>query len=188
MSIAGKVSLVTLVSLVSGCATMHVATESDPSAPFKTYKTFGWYSAVQGKTGIPRIDNPYLDASIRFEIDRRLNAKGYREAPRGISDLLVAYRVSFQPKIVQSPIKLGDKYVPASGSGSWSNRSLGKPGMYVRRYDEATLVVDFVDARTSRLVWRGTAKTEVDASSSRRAKDAKIRAAVKGVLRGFPRR
>jgi hypothetical protein len=173
--------------LLGGCSRIDVATEVAPNAPFASYRTFGWFAASQARTGIPRIDDPRLDARIRSELDRALVGRGLRKASRMPPDIYVAYHVALQTKTASSPVKLGDQYVPAWGNDSWANRSLGKRGPYVRQYEQGTLIVDVIDAKTSRLAWRGVAKTEVAPSDSQRAKKARIRAAVRRLFRRFPR-
>jgi hypothetical protein len=187
VSLTLKLSVAVVGGLLGGCSTLEVATEVASDAPFASYRTFGWFAASQTRTGSPRIDNPQLDARIRSEIDRALVGRGLRKASGMHPDIHVAYRVALQTKIESSPVKLGGQYVPAWGNDPWANRSLGKRGTYVREYEQGTLIVDVIDAKTSRLVWRGTAKTEVDPSDSRRAKEAKIRTAVGRLLRRFPR-
>lgn len=182
-----KLSVALAGGLLGGCSTIEVATEVASDAPFASYRTFGWFAASQARTGNPRIDSPPLNVHIRSEIDRQLVAKGFRKATGMNPDIYVAYRVALQTRIESSPVRLGEQYVPAWGTDAWANRTLGSRGTYVRESEQGTLVVDVIDATTSRLIWRGTAKTEVDPSDSHSAKKAKIRAAVGRLLRRFPR-
>ncbi len=188
MSTTLNLSIAVGVCLVGGCATIKVSSEVAADARWASYQTYGWFSETQMKTGNPRIDNHWLNAYIRSEIDRQLLACGYQRAFDGSPDVLVTYAASLQTKFVVTSVKLCADYVPAWGTDTWSNRSLGTRGTYIRRYEQGTLVVEVIDARASRLIWRGTAKTEVDASDSARAKKAKVRAAVGHLLRCFPRK
>ncbi len=182
-----RLPIAVAIGLLSGCATINVNIEKDPSAPVRSYQTFGWYEGIQGWTGNPRLDQPQLHARIRFEISRHLTEKKYSQTQGTRPDLLVAYAVALQTKRQWSAVKLGDKYVPAWGQGTWSNRNLGSPGMYVREYEQGTLVLDFVDATTSRLIWRGTARTNVDPSEPHTAQEQKIKAVVRRLMNHFPR-
>lgn len=187
MVACARLPIAVAIGLLSGCATINVNIEKDSSAPMRSYRTFGWYEGIQRWTGNPRLDQPQLHARIRFEISRHLTAKNYRLTQNTKPDLLVTYAVALQTKRKWSAVKLGDKYVPAWGQGTWSNRKLGTPGMYVREYEQGTLVVNFVDATTSRLIWRGTARTNVDPSEPRTAKERKIKAVVRRLMNHFPR-
>lgn len=64
----------------------------------------------------------------------------------------------------------------------------GGPRTYVREYEVGTLILDGVDAREQRLVWRGTAQAELHRDLSPDALQKKINDAVHKLLARFPPR
>jgi hypothetical protein len=67
------------------------------------------------------------------------------------------------------------------GAGSWPVSDT-----YVYQYEEGTLLLDIVDPGTKKLIWRGTAKTEVNAEQSPEKKEARINKAVHMLIEQFP--
>ncbi len=75
-----------------------------------------------------------------------------------MADLLVLYHVSLERKLDTRTITTPDK----GGTSEWEvHRPV--PTEHTVAYAEGTLVIDVVDNRTWRLVWRGTARGRHDA-------------------------
>ena len=56
----------------------------------------------------------------------------------------------------------------------------------MRVYEEGKLILDFVDATTQVLIWRGSVQTELPNSSSPQERDDRIGKAVRLMLERFP--
>jgi hypothetical protein len=54
------------------------------------------------------------------------------------------------------------------------------------RYQEGTLVLDFIDGESKELVWQGRAKGFVDKNSNPRKDDKLVNEAVRKILKKFP--
>jgi hypothetical protein len=135
-----------------GCATIQVSEDFDRRAPFTTYKTFDWMPAPakmpeNARAAIDR--NPLLGKRIQDITDEILADKGLtlaKESP----DILINYYVGFRERI------------DITGWGYWYGPRWGYYWPYLGPYDDytytqGTLVLDFVDAKTHELVWRGIA-------------------------------
>jgi Domain of unknown function (DUF4136) len=143
-----------LIAGLMGCATAQVNTDWDANAQFTNYHTYAWMDtphmqAMQQAT--------LFDRRLRGTVEEQLTAKGLRKAnANGEADLLLLYHTGVQDKID----------VLQSG---YFGRHLD-----VREYQQGTLVLDLVDAKSKSLVWRGTATGEVsggaDPSSDKIAK------------------
>ena len=59
-------------------------------------------------------------------------------------------------------------------------------GVSEYRYEEGTLILDFMDAKTNKLIWRGAAKAEIDRVNTPGKKDKLIAEAVQKILKSFP--
>ena len=115
----------------------HVNVDSNPAAPFATYKTYAW------APGTPTPD-PLNNQRLHASIDERLAARGLTQSTAS-PDLIVSTNVTTQERVELVPS--GFAYGPW-----WGDR-----GVYVDTKPEGTLIVDFYDAKTKQMVWRGVA-------------------------------
>ena len=116
-----------------------VTVDSDPAAPFATYKTYAW---VQG-TPAP---NPLNEDRLHAAVDARLAARGLgmnTTAP----NLFVTTHVTTKER--------QELVVSGFGYGPWWGGGYGAAN--VETYVDGTLVVDLYDAATKKMVWRGVA-------------------------------
>ena len=114
----------------------------------------------------PQAANPAeLDAQIRAAIDESLKERDYVRSDTG--DLTVSYQV-----LLSERVPANDTPPPAA----WD------PSMDITKYTQAALVIDFRDAPTNNLVWRGGALTDVEKGEGRKHVDA----VVDRLLRDFP--
>ena len=116
-----------------------VSVDSDPAAPFASYKTYAW---VDG-TPAP---NPLNEDRLHQSVDAHLAARGLSmntTAP----DVIVTTHVTTKER--QELVVSGFGYGPGWGGGYGTAN--------VETYVDGTLVVDLYDARTKKMVWRGVA-------------------------------
>ena len=181
MLFAQRLLGIVLIAALGGCSTMTVTSDTDPSASFTGFRTYEWMTETPTKTGDPRIDgNSILASRIRSSVERQLAAKGYEKRSSGTPDFLVGYHASLEKKT--SVEMLNDYYRYDRGWG-WRYRG---PQTYVYEYDEGTLVLDIVDPKTRKLLWRGSATDVVDPTASGEARQKKINEAVTQILEKFP--
>ncbi len=137
--------------LAASCAPVYVSEDYDRRAPFNSYKTFAWMTKPEkmpanARSAIER--NPLLGKRIQEIAGQILAAKGLTPAEESGADLLLNYYVGFNERV--DIAGWGYFYGPRWGF-YWP--SLGPYDDYY--YTEGTLVLDFVDAKTKELVWRG---------------------------------
>ena len=65
-------------------------------------------------------------------------------------------------------------------------RYWGRGGFSVYQYEEGTLVLDLIDAKSRDLIWRGAAKADVEVATTPEKRDKLIQAAVHKILENFP--
>jgi uncharacterized protein DUF4136 len=141
---------------------LQVKTEQDWDTDFGLYRTYAWGQ------GVPARD-PAIESRIRTAVDFELPFKGLKKVPEtGSPDLRVSTYVSVEEQRVVDhwSYELG----PA---GTGSSRALTLP--------VGTLVIDLVDARSGKLVWRGRVDKVVD----REVSEAAVRKAVREIFRGY---
>lgn len=165
-----------------GCSSLQVGYDYDPSVDFSRYRT--WYWLPPTSDGDPRTSNDLLNARIRNAVEEALAAKGYRRAPTGEGDFGVGYHTAIEGKL---DVRTIDTYY-GYGPGWGHYGGLGGMGTetYVDQYDQGTLLLDVVDARTHRLAWRGSASARVVEGLQPEERAARIRKAVDEMLAKFP--
>ena len=125
--------------------------DSDPAAPFDSFHTYAW------TVGTPS-PNPLGDQRIHDGVDRQLAARGLTKRAQD-PDLIVATHV----------LAREERELIANGFGyGWYGGGFGTVTEHT--YVQGTLVVDLYDARTKKMVWRGTA---TDTASDKADKNAK---------------
>lgn len=170
----GPTTLALAAFALAGCATtMSVSSHIDREVDFGQYRTYDWGPADALPTGDARLDaNPRFKDHLQGEVEKQLAGRGLALAPAGTADLLIHYHAHVSERID-----------PASVDQSYGY------GGQARDYEAGTIVLDIVDARTRRVVWRGWAQ---DAVAPLLAGDdemtRKIHEAVTRMLARFPGR
>lgn len=136
----------TLLAAV-GCATMNVSSHIERDVNFAEYVTYDWGPPDNLPVGDPRLDNnPFFNDYLQGAIEKRMAAKGFERAAAGQADLLIHYHASVSQKL--DVYEADNKYGYCYGDCS----------PQIVDYEQGTLVVDLVDARTKKVVWRGWAQ------------------------------
>lgn len=174
--------LAVAAAMLSGCASVSVKTDYDKTVDFDQYHT---YRLAQPPEGVSL--SPSGDAALRDTLHTCLAARGIEEVTEGDADLDVVWHIFTQEQTsVQQYTDWGYAY-----GGPWPDRYgpyymwPGAPTTFtdVNYYIEGSLILDFVDARTSKLVFRGTGTGEV---GSPKANARKISDAVERIVRKIP--
>jgi hypothetical protein len=135
-----KPTLVATLVLAAGCAGVRVHSEVAPQADLGHYRTFGWLKTE--RSGPETI----IDQRIRASLRGQLLKKGLTEVPSDAADFLISYHVLQEHKLAVS---------------DWGNGIYGWAPEVVS-YSDGALIVDFIDPRTNRIFWRGSASSAVE--------------------------
>jgi hypothetical protein len=161
--------------MLTSCASMHVNSSLERGIDLTQYHTYNWASDDRLSTGDPRLDNnSFFLERLQADVERQLTTRGFEKITTGTPELLLHYHASTNQR------------VDANGA----DRKYGycddcNPSVY----DAGTLMLDFVDARTNRLVWRGWAEGSLDgAIDNQDWMEQKIDDAVARILARLPRR
>jgi hypothetical protein len=167
--------------LAAGCATVSVATDYDRSADFSRYHTFSFVGGHVMVQGVSDDGNTLLKDRLRDAIVAAAQAKGLRES-NGDPDLLIGYMAGARTR---TEVEGMGPYVPGVGpfgyDGPWGPVY---NNWWTATYEEGTLVLDLVDARTKHLLWRAYASSAINPP----VPDQKIREGVDKVFQKFPPR
>lgn len=169
-----------------GCTAIQVNQDYDPVTAFTSMQSYRWVSETQEKTGDLRIDNPLRDARIRAAVDRLLAEKGVVKSADGPPSFMIRYQYLLRQKIESDGSRGGIGF----GIGSYGRHggiAIGT-GNRVREYDEASLVIDFVDVTAQRLLWRGTGSQRFNEYDDPAKATKAINTLVEKILEQFPPR
>jgi len=149
-----------LVIGLGSCASSKVHTDTDPQANLSRYKTFRFTDTDDQAGPNPLYHSSILEDAIHREIAMELEKRGIDE-DRHNPAMLIAYHTYTEKK--QSSI---NNYYPMM-YGGWAWRMYpwgfapypwGYWDGYQRNYEytEGTLIIDAIDAKTNKLIWRGS--------------------------------
>ena len=144
-------SLIMLSALTAGCAAMTVSSHIERSITFTDYATYDWGPRDALPTGDPRLDNnPLFRDYVEGAIEKMLAARGYERTAGVEADVLVHYHASVTDRVDLNSVDMSHGYCYANCEPR------------VIRYQQGTLVIDLVDRRTNKVVWRGWAQDTMD--------------------------
>ena len=178
MSRLGRSIAVAISALaVTSCATMNVSSHVQSGLDFAQYRTYDWGPADALPTGDPRLDkNPFFRDHILGAVEKQMAARGYERSESGTPDLLIHYHASINQRI--------DVYGVDRDHGYCYDDDCKAR---VRDYEAGTLVLDLVDTRTNRVIWRGWAQDTVeDVLNNQDRMAKKIDEAVRRMLARLP--
>jgi hypothetical protein len=141
------------VVVTAACATMTVSSHVDPNLDAKRYRTFDWGPADALPTPDPRLDkNPFYQDKVQGAIEKEFAAKGFARADAGgQADLLIHFHAVIDRHIDINRIDADHGYCFDANCQA-----------RVVEYEAGTLVLDVVDAKTNRVIWRGWAQNTID--------------------------
>ncbi|HTM02095.1 MAG TPA: DUF4136 domain-containing protein [Vicinamibacterales bacterium] len=136
--------------LAGACATLRIGAYVEHGVDFARYHTYAWAPADTLPIGDPRLDNnPIFVDYLQGSVERHLRGHGLMLVPASANpDLLIHFHGSVRQRIE-----------PTENDHERAYRVGDEPPLV---YEEGTLVLDLMDARTDRLVWRGWAIDTLD--------------------------
>jgi hypothetical protein len=172
------IGVAALLCALAGCeAPPEIGFYADPNANFSAFDSYNWGAGDTLPRGDPRLDNnPFFDASVKQAVEQQLNVKGLQKAEPASADLLVHYHINISERM--DIAEIDRRYMDCAEEGC-------EPSIVV--FDEGTLIVDFVDARSERLVWRGWMRGPVPPGiiGDQAALDVAVREAVPQILANY---
>ena len=169
-----------LALLLTACSSVQVSTDYDPGTDFAVLKAYAWLPRKAGASGDPRMDSTLLNERIRNAVEAQLAERGFEKVASARADFLVAYHTAVQRKIDVDSVYRGYGY----GAGAWGWGAGHETVVY--EYDQGTLLLDFLDPKAHRLLWRGSASAVVSEHSTPEQRTALIHEAVAKLLDRFP--
>ena len=165
-----------LTAFLLSCSSVTVVTDYNHDVDFSNFKTFSIY---KGKTipGDELAQHPLIKDRILKALKIELENKGFKYVKNDSASFVVVAHGGTRERI----------QVTNWGSYGWYDPwwgPYGGGGVDVSQYDEATLIIDIVDAKSKKLVWRGKATKVADGSTAQ--DPAELQKIISQVLKDFP--
>jgi hypothetical protein len=157
------------IGFTVSCATYGVKHDYDLQANFAEFKTFDWMQVPEKAN----IDSLILQR-VKNAVNAELKAKGLTLSSNN-PDFLIAEHLGKNAKVRVSNWGYGYGY-----------RYRGYGGISAYQYEEGVLILDFVDIKSKKLIWRGSATAVVQNVNTPEKSEKLINAAVKAILKKYP--
>jgi hypothetical protein len=167
-------SMLALVACFSPTANLYQS-EKTPGADFKNYKTYAWLPTKD--TSFTTLANKKsVESALAQAVSQQLNSRGM-QFDSLTPDCLFTYSL-----VLQKTYQVGDApppvYAPTSNAGAlpgqynmyyyvpastaYYNPDLYQGSMKVTTFRDGTLIIDMIDRKTNKIVWRTSAQGKVD--------------------------
>lgn len=144
-----------LLVFAAGCVPLQTDSIQDLTTEFSNFETFGWLdsNALPGED--VRVRDERVQQTVRDAIEQTLIQKGYRKTDTDQADFVVAWYGAIEKKIRNDNL---DHLYPAYGYGALLRDKTLNPDspQPVAEYEEGTLIIDLLDPKNQRMLWRGT--------------------------------
>jgi len=178
----GYLSLAALTLFLAACSP-RIYVEQDQDAKLEGYHRFAWLTPPPSPVRDPILDSQILEARVHKAVSADMQGRGFEEvAPDAGPDFLVTYHTSAKQKIESTGATFSFGFVDAFPHGFGA---VGFPvGPDVQSRDEGTLMLDVMDGKSKRLVWRGWTTQLLNQDNY---SDQAVAGAVKDILDKFPK-
>jgi len=144
--------IIPLILLFACSNELRVYTDFDRDIEIHRLTTYGWLNAkaIESRNN-PIYINELTDKRIKAAVEKQMGFKGYVKS-EAFAQIIIHYHVIVEDKSLVSPEPFGYNY-----GKYWLENEIG-----TRRYQEGTLILDFMDSRNCDLIWRGWAVSILD--------------------------
>jgi len=176
MKILCKSIIVCLMALTISCSPIYsVKYDYDTKTDFASLKTYDWLP-IPAKKDIDRLNVE----RIKNAVDAQIAAKGFRKTPDN-PDFLIASHVGKKEKV-----RIEDWGYGYGPHGRYRGGYGGPRGVDVYKFEEGSLILDFVEPKSKKLIWRGSAKAQINTDKTPEKREKLIAEAVQKILEKFP--
>ena len=150
-----RIALACIFLIVAGCAQLQTGSEIDKATDFTGLKTFSWLHDTEKPAEDVRLNDPEVRKTIRTAVEQSLASKGYEKVDRQQADFLVTWFGAIEKKIKKENI---DHFYAPYGYGTLYRDPVlnSEPARTVAEYEKGSIIIDAVDARNQKVIWRGS--------------------------------
>jgi hypothetical protein len=169
-----KFSYLIPLFLLFACSNeFRVYTDFDRNVSLQRLTTYDWLpvSQIESRNN-PIFINELTDKRIKAAVESQLKEKGYTKVD-GSGEMIVHYHI-----IVENRASIPTEPYGYTYGQYWLDKQFD-----THRYDEGTLIIDFMDSRNCDLIWRGWAVSILDEEA---ISEDLINRAVAEIFKKFP--
>ena len=172
--------------LMQGCATgAQVRVDFDPKTDFQALRSYAW-APMTAEERQQKSRNSLTHERIQSAVDAHLAARGYKKVAEAQADFLVTHSVTVESRTQVNETRMSVGYVRYGAHGG-VGVGYGIPvDTTVYQYKVGTLVIDVIDAKQKRLVWRGSGERTLGEDQAPEKRTEIINTTVNEVLSRFP--
>ncbi len=148
-----KYLIILLVLILFSCQTQFkIGAESAPDIDVRKYKSFAKERTLFVVRSNPILTSELTRQRIESAINKELTSKFYQNDTQN-PELVYSFQTHTQNKQETTTTNTS----PTMGWGYWGmyNNTFSRPQTTTRNYEEATLIIDFKDKKTGKVVWQG---------------------------------
>jgi len=167
--------------MLAGCSGISVNQDFQPGTDFAPYQEYAWMTNQRAPS-----NDQFLDQRIRAAIEGEMQTKGYRLVAADQADFFVGYQLLLEEEVSYQTVN--DYWGPGWGYGGYYGGGVGTVSSRTTetRYTVGTFVLDFFDASTRNLVWRGSAEGRVHEVDNPEERQRRANDVASAVLAQFP--
>ena len=152
MSLLTRLAIPVIATVaLAGCATMNVSSHVERGLDVSRYRTYDWGPADALPAGDARLEqDPFFQDHLRGEVEKAMTRHGFEWSTGDAPDLLLHYHANITERLDIDRLDAQRGYCGERGCD-----------VATVQYEAGTLVIDVIDARTNRLIWRGWAQGAV---------------------------
>lgn len=162
--------LILIVALIAGCSKINVTDEMVESVNIAALQKYSWVSVTDDAEQV-RVANPEVEKIVVAVVDRYLARKGLEKATKEEADILFNWFGKVDDKVAHQSVS---HFYQPYGYGPVASKHpvMVEEGAVKRSWQEGTLIIDIIDAKSKNVIWRGSASdtirenmTEADAAA-----------------------
>ena len=173
--------------ILAGCTQLQTGSEIDGATDFTALKTFSWLHDVDEPAEDVRLNDPKVRQTVRTAVEESLLSKGYEKVERQQADFLVTWFGAIEQKMKKENI---DHFYAPYGYGTLYRDPVlnTESPRTIREYEKGTIIVDIVDPKGQKLIWRGSGSGKLAEDQPEQTALRNLNRSVTKILEPFPAR
>jgi hypothetical protein len=173
------------VLLVVGCGGTQVRVDYDTKQDFTALRSYAWAPMTEEERQEKSRDS-LTHERIQSAIAAHLAARGYTQIDEAKADFLVTHTVMIERRVQMRDTRVAIGYGRYGAGGGVGVGFSAPVDTTAYEYRVGTLIIDVIDARQKRLVWRGAGERTLEGERTPEQRIALIDATVGEILGRFP--